>query len=174
MLADLQAGMPAGGDVMNRFKTSWAKDLAQATRPPEADIAYGVLNYLQLDGAELDDVLQAGGFSNPASRTSGMQSILMPSIFTDYLNRAGQLGSPLRTHLFNKLNRQFNNPLGTVEGYHLMEDFSFVLTTKGPDGKPRQRGRASAVRADAQHREQPAARRHGVRPWWQAGQELPR
>lgn len=110
----------------------WVSSLSATTATPEMKIARGVLLYLMTPGAQVEHVLESGGFNAPGARTGEGKSILMPTLFTDIFNVPAT--DPLRQHMFDKFNDQLHNPPaaeGEVQtGYHLANDFSFHITSK--------------------------------------------
>lgn len=110
--------------------SNWRDQLAAVQGTVEARIARGIITYLMLPTAKLQHVLSTGGLNNTDSRESDNVSALMPRIFTDYLGNT-PLGDPLRTHLFDKLNDQLNNPGSGYEGYTLRQDWKFQTRAAG-------------------------------------------
>lgn len=105
--------------------------LSQLTTPnatPEQQITLAALLYLSTPQAQVEHILEAGGFNAAGARTGTGLSIMMPPLFTDTLDRAS-FGSPLRLHMINKINEQIHNPTA-AEGYYLAENFQLHISSK--------------------------------------------
>ena len=112
------------------LRAEWLDDLLAADPTPEAQIAYATLVYMSTPQSEVAHVLASGGFNNADSRSSDLESVMMPPLFTNFFDRTA-LDSPLRLHVNEKLNSQFQHQHGS-EGYALLPDWTFVY--QGPGG----------------------------------------
>ena len=112
---------PGDYDFVNAFK--------QSTTDPSTRITAAVIVYMMGYQSKLEHVHKSGGFNNPDSRSSDLESRLMPQVFTAVFDRE-PLNSPLRQYL----NRRLDAQLG--EGYRLRQDW--VVETTGPKGLTRE------------------------------------
>lgn len=105
----------------------WSDAVADSAADPAALITRSVLLYLMTPQAQVEHVLESGGFNAPGARTGDGKSIMMPQLFTNVFDNAA-LDSPLREHMITKINDQIYNPTAE-EGYYLAKDFTFHVTS---------------------------------------------
>lgn len=109
----------------NSLQKDWALDLNKSAINPEAEITRNILLYLTSSNARVEHVLRTGGLMNEDSATSGKTTAYMPSMFTEAFDRT--TNAALRTYLNKGFNDVLNNEGGQKTGYHLRENWEFVV-----------------------------------------------
>ena len=118
-LADMLSASDLSGSEMGELLDSLRTNAAD----PSSQIATGIVFYMLGEGAKLEHVLRASGFTSADAAYNDLETRLMPSVFTGLFDRQA-LDSPLR----NEMHRRANNQLG--EGYYLRKDWTLEITGK--------------------------------------------
>ena len=121
---------PAALGLSDNWFSKYFQDVAN--RAPEDSIAGLMIMYMLAHGAKAEHVLRSGGFGAFNAGAPGMQSRLMPRLFTDALDEQAVMGSSLRKFLFDGLNDRLQQPDKGRAGYVLQEDWKVQILNDDP------------------------------------------